>query len=108
MECSAPSEKAPERAWFFSKQGRRSGDYRGIAVISQETKAVCIERMDPLCNALLLRRNHFIEGREQMISGFATLRAAEASGAMELAAIPSIADICEYFAQGDRLALPSH
>jgi len=82
MECSAPSEKAPERAWSFSKQGRRSGDYRGIAMISQETKAVCIERMDPLCNALILRRNHFIELREELVGGFATLRAAGASGAI--------------------------
>jgi hypothetical protein len=68
MQCSAPSEKAPERASSFSKQGRRRADYRRITVMSQETKAVRIERMDPLCNALLLRRNHFIELREEMVA----------------------------------------
>jgi hypothetical protein len=68
MECSAPSEKAPERTSSFSKQGRRCGDYRGIDVISQETKAVRIERMNPLSNALLLRRKHFIELREEMVA----------------------------------------
>src|SRR5262249_39656870 len=48
MQCAAPSEKAPERASSFSKQGHRCGDYRGITVISQERKAFRIEKMDPL------------------------------------------------------------
>src|SRR6516165_8765762 len=123
MQCSAPSEKAPERASSFSKQGRRRADYRRITVMSQETKAVRIEGMDPLCNALLLRRNHFIELREEMVALLASclLMASSlarstvlrrcpgvASGAMELAAIPSIAGISECLARGHRLALPSH
>ena len=124
MECSAPSEKAPERTSSFSKQGRRCGDYRGITVISQETKAVRIEGMDPLRHALLLRRNHFIELREEMVALLASclfmasslarstvLRRcgpAAASGVMELAAIPSIAGISECPARGHRLALPFH
>src|SRR5262249_51527936 len=67
MQCSALSEKAPEQASSFSNKGR-CGDYRGITVISQETKAVRIERVDPLCNALLLLRNRFIELREEMVA----------------------------------------
>jgi hypothetical protein len=59
MQCSAPSEKRQKEHGPSRNKGRRRGDYRENTVISQEAKAVRIKRMDPMCNALLLRPNHF-------------------------------------------------